>query len=143
MQLILTLFDLDLRMYINHQTLVASVAKKQAKDILNAVTYVHSHEILHRDIKPSNILVQRQPLAAILGDFGCARKVSPTVLEADGGALSPDNCTLWYRASDIFLSHHCYGYPSDIGLLDVLWQKWKKAGLVQWFQRNRNANSDL
>ena len=119
-QLILELFDLDLRKYINHQALVASVAKKLAKDIFSAVTYVHSCQILQRDIKPPNILVQRQPLAAILGDFGCARKLLRTSSSAEEQVLSPDVCTLWYRAPEILLSHHQYGCPSDIWSVGVV-----------------------
>jgi mitogen-activated protein kinase 15 len=40
--------------------------------VLKALLYIHSVNIIHRDIKPSNILINRECLVK-LGDFGLAR----------------------------------------------------------------------
>ena len=97
-QLFFELYDLDLRRYIKGKPLAAHVCKKLSCDVARAVACVHAHEILHRDIKTSNILIRIQPLAAVLGDFGCARKLLPNVeVTSQQQQLTPDLCTLWYR----------------------------------------------
>ena len=114
MQLFFELYDQDLRKYVNGKPLHSRVSRKLSHDVFRAVAFVHSHCILHRDIKPPNILVRNQPLAAILGDFGCARKLLPNVEGASQQPLTQDVCTLWYRAPEILLSHDKYGYASDV-----------------------------
>ena len=85
--------------------------------LLSAVQTLQSKHILHRDIKPQNILVQSQPLAAKLADFGGARHVLPDPgcsCHDDLPGLSVGVCTIWYRAPEIFLPPHKYHFPSDI-----------------------------
>ena len=111
---------MDLRRFINRSPITEGSAKLLALGLFSAVDYVHSHAILHRDIKPQNILVQSQPLAAILGDFGLARKLLPVLEVGQQQELSPDVCTLWYRAPEILLAHHAYGYPSDVWSMGIV-----------------------
>ena len=121
MQLMFPLYDQDLRGYLKGKPLPPQAHKKLSLDIVRAVACVHSYKILHRDIKPSNILIQCQPLAAILGDFGCARKLLPIVEQsAQQQVLTQDVCTLWYRAPEILLSHDEYGRASDLWSLGVV-----------------------
>ena len=120
-QLFFELYDLDLRRYIKGKPLAAHVCKKLSCDVARAVACVHAHEILHRDIKTSNILIRIQPLAAVLGDFGCARKLLPNVeVTSQQQQLTPDLCTLWYRTPEILLSHDGYGYASDVWSFGVV-----------------------
>ena len=53
------------------------MASKIMYQLLNAVNYLHKHNIWHRDIKPDNILVvdndEKDP-KVVLADFGFARK---------------------------------------------------------------------
>lgn len=47
-----------------------------ALQVVDAMTYAHSHGIVHRDLKPSNILLQQEDsgsLRAYVGDFGLAK----------------------------------------------------------------------
>lgn len=53
------------------QSLTAPQIRGILKDILAAVSFIHSNDILHRDISPDNILVDDQ-LRPVLIDFGAA-----------------------------------------------------------------------
>ena len=48
--------------------------------IVKAIEYIHSHNVLHRDIKPENILIDKN-FNAIICDFGFARKIRKSQLE--------------------------------------------------------------
>ncbi|NIN12285.1 MAG: protein kinase, partial [Gemmatimonadales bacterium] len=50
-----------------------------AREVADALSYAHSHNVLHRDIKPENILLESGH--ALVADFGIARAVT-----AAGGA---------------------------------------------------------
>lgn len=81
--------------------------------MLKAVAYLQDNAILHRDIKPANILVKRQPLAAVLADFGAARHLLPKSGVDDQG-LSTCVTTMWYRAPEDMIAPGKYGLPSDV-----------------------------
>ena len=42
-------------------------------DVLDALDYAHSQDIIHRDIKPANILIERHTKRPIISDFGVAK----------------------------------------------------------------------
>ena len=69
------------------QPLTENYIREILSQLLNALEYLHSKQILHRDIKPANVLIVNgtQPL---LIDFGCARDQSGskslTVIESAG-----------------------------------------------------------
>jgi serine/threonine protein kinase len=64
-------------------------------NVLNAVAYIHSQQIIHRDIKLANIMLANPPAAtasldkgrqvAKLGDFGIATKMHGSVCESVKG----------------------------------------------------------
>ncbi|MDQ2766355.1 MAG: protein kinase [Gemmatimonadota bacterium] len=49
-------------------------AIRLAREVADALTYAHAHDVIHRDIKPENILLSEGH--ALVGDFGIARAVS-------------------------------------------------------------------
>jgi len=57
-----------------------SAARQTAREMLNALKYVHERGVIHRDVKPENILVKREQLRNkddprfVLIDFGMAVK---------------------------------------------------------------------
>lgn len=83
--------------------------------VLRALKYVHSADVMHRDIKPSNLLVNANCDLCIC-DFGLAR----------AGATPPDGeegrelffteyvVTRWYRAPELLLSCPSYSQAVDM-----------------------------
>ncbi|KAE9368177.1 Pkinase-domain-containing protein [Stipitochalara longipes BDJ] len=60
---------------LKSQRLPNSVAKFYAAEIVLAISYLHSHNIVYRDIKPKNILLDRHGHLKLC-DFGFAKEVS-------------------------------------------------------------------
>lgn len=78
--------------------------------ILRALKYIHSANVLHRDLKPSNLLLNSNCDLKIC-DFGLARGVEP---EEDNMELTEYVVTRWYRAPEIMLSTKEYTKAIDI-----------------------------
>lgn len=77
--------------------------------ILRALKYVHSANVLHRDLKPSNILVNGNCDLALC-DFGLARG-----FETEGeDTMTQYVVTRWYRAPELLCDSPYYGKPVDI-----------------------------
>lgn len=76
--------------------------------ILRAVNYLHSANILHRDLKPSNILVDSNCHLKVC-DLGLARGWD----ESSHGKTAYVT-TRWYRAPEIILGDANYGSAIDI-----------------------------
>ena len=49
-------------------------ALQLAREVADALSYAHSHDVIHRDIKPENILLEAGH--AVIADFGIARAVT-------------------------------------------------------------------
>lgn len=56
------------------------------KDVLAAVEYAHSRQVIHRDIKPDNVMLDKAG-RAYLTDFGIAKPLGATELTATGARL--------------------------------------------------------
>lgn len=101
------LMETDLHRVINSQEVLSSDHIAYVTyQLLCAIRYIHSAQIIHRDIKPSNILINRDCLVKIC-DFGLARgiEVAP---DGSGGtmdqALTEYVVTRWYRAPELLLA---------------------------------------
>src|SRR2546422_1373478 len=57
-------------------------ALRIAREVADALSYAHDHDVVHRDIKPENILFQAGH--AVVSDFGIARAITA----AAGGSLT-------------------------------------------------------
>jgi mitogen-activated protein kinase 15 len=68
--------------------------------LLKALKYLHSAELLHRDIKPSNILLNADCHIKVC-DFGLCRSVAET--SGPAPVLTDYVATRWYRAPGIRL----------------------------------------
>mgnify|MGYP003440308052 FL=1 len=67
--------------------------KRIALQLVDALTYVHSLQVVHRDLKPSNIMITRNGGQVKLIDFGLADTDSYTILKQPAGTkgyVSPE-----------------------------------------------------
>ena len=75
-------------------------------ELIEGVAYMHDRRMLHRDLKPGNLLIGPNDVLKI-ADLGLSR----WVLERQ--KLTPDVCTSWYRAPEIFFGRD-YSYSADM-----------------------------
>lgn len=77
--------------------------------ILRALKYIHSANVLHRDLKPSNLLVNANCDLAIC-DFGLARGFAVEGRDT----MTEYVVTRWYRAPEVLCEYSSYGKPVDV-----------------------------
>lgn len=120
--LVTDLMETDLHRVIHStQTLTDEHVAHFMRQILRALAYLHSANVLHRDLKPSNILVTSTCDAKIC-DLGLARCVDYSKAKKVKGASQDDVfvelteyvVTRWYRAPEILLDGSRYDKPSDL-----------------------------
>lgn len=75
--------------------------------ILKAISFLHSMEVIHRDIKPENLLVTKDETVKLC-DFGFAR-----TLGSEGSNLTNYVATRWYRSPELLITP-MYGKQVDI-----------------------------
>ena len=61
------------------------VRRRLLSQLLDAVSYLHLHQVIHRDLKPDNILVTRNGQNVKLIDFSLADSDSYSILKASAG----------------------------------------------------------
>ncbi|XP_054148522.1 cyclin-dependent kinase-like 2 isoform X1 [Melozone crissalis] len=88
--------------------------RKYLFQIMRAIAFCHSHNIIHRDIKPENILVSQSGVVKLC-DFGFARP-----LAASGEAYTDYVATRWYRAPELLVGDSKYGRPVDVWAVGAL-----------------------
>ena len=128
-QLFMPLYDLNLRQFIKRELAPPKAGKDIVLQVFSGVSYLQDRSILHRDIKPPNILMKCQPLAAVLGDFGCSREVLPGgLMDTNDQPMTPRMVTLWYRALEILIKDEYgpYGLPSDLWSLGITFAELEK-----------------
>ncbi|XP_059609517.1 mitogen-activated protein kinase 15 [Phlebotomus argentipes] len=87
--------------------------------LVNAIKYMHSGNVIHRDLKPSNILIDSQCHCKI-ADFGLARSVAPrqtdSMADEEVGELILTDyvATRWYRAPEILVASKRYTKGIDM-----------------------------
>ncbi|KAH8408938.1 hypothetical protein KR009_004075 [Drosophila setifemur] len=92
--------------------------------LLNAIKYMHSGNVIHRDLKPSNILIDSKCRLKV-ADFGLARTLS-TKRKSDFDDLANDAmltdyvATRWYRAPEILVASRKYTKGIDMWSLGCI-----------------------
>lgn len=117
--IVLPLYDGNLKQRLDKQNLSLRQKKVIMAQILHAVAYLHSENVLHGDLKPQNILLREEngDITAVISDFGIA------IL----GSCYPSNpinggdriMTLYYRSPELLLEAH-YESPADMWALGCI-----------------------
>lgn len=74
-----------LQTLIDEKRLSTELATKIVSQLMNALSYMHSKQIIHRDIKPSNIMVTHTGKNVKIIDFGLSDSDSFNVLKMPAG----------------------------------------------------------
>ena len=72
--------------------------------LCEAVSYIHSHQMVHCDLKPSNILITRNGAFVKIIDFGLCRGIGFDMLDISGGTrgfTAPENMQNGSKASPL------------------------------------------
>jgi mitogen-activated protein kinase 15 len=82
--------------------------------LLKALKYMHSGNVLHRDMKPSNLLLNSECLVKV-ADFGLARSIASLEnVNVANPVLTDYVATRWYRAPEILLGSTKYTKGVDM-----------------------------
>eukprot|EP00039_Didymoeca_costata_P019160 m.336468 g.336468 ORF g.336468 m.336468 type:complete len:353 (+) comp17860_c0_seq1:231-1289(+) len=81
--------------------------------LLCALKYIHSANVIHRDLKPSNLLIDATTTCDLrVCDFGLARVFDPS--HDHTGHMTEYVATRWYRAPEVMLQAKSYTKAMDI-----------------------------
>ncbi|GMT32759.1 hypothetical protein PFISCL1PPCAC_24056 [Pristionchus fissidentatus] len=109
--LVFEFLDQDLKGLMDRlpaKCLPSDYVKSFCFQLLQALTYCHTHRVIHRDLKPQNILVDNSG-AVKLCDFGLARCFS-----MPSRVYTHEVVTLWYRAPEVLMGTRYYSTAIDI-----------------------------
>ena len=84
-----------------------------AKQLFEALYYIHDKKIIHRDIKSSNVLITNRHQLK-LADFGLARSTMANDGREFRTLFSNKVVTMWYKSPELLLGCQKYSYPVDI-----------------------------
>eukprot|EP01017_Pseudomicrothorax_dubius_P045941 TRINITY_DN8029_c0_g2_i2.p1 TRINITY_DN8029_c0_g2~~TRINITY_DN8029_c0_g2_i2.p1 ORF type:complete len:328 (-),score=95.91 TRINITY_DN8029_c0_g2_i2:288-1271(-) len=109
--LVTELMDVDLHKLIkSKQELTDDHIQYILYQIVRALVFVHSANVMHRDLKPSNILTNERVDIKLI-DFGLAKNVDSKVI---GENHTEYVVTRYYRAPEVMLSSQDYSKGIDM-----------------------------
>ncbi|XP_061400051.1 mitogen-activated protein kinase 15 [Musca vetustissima] len=110
--LIFEYMESDLHNIIKKGTILKDIHKRYIMyQLINAIKYIHSGNVIHRDLKPSNVLIDSK-CRCKLADFGLARSVSSMPMHYVA--------TRWYRAPEILIASKKYTKGIDMWSLGCI-----------------------
>nr|AZL94365.1 peroxiredoxin 1 [Nephromyces sp. MMRI] len=111
--------DTDLHAVIRAKLLEEIHMKYIIFQLLRAIKYMHSGELLHRDMKPSNILLNSECHVKV-ADFGLARSLAKSEHGVNQSVLTDYVATRWYRAPEILMGSSQYTKGVDMWSLGCI-----------------------
>ncbi|XP_040909321.1 mitogen-activated protein kinase 15 [Toxotes jaculatrix] len=118
--LIFEYMDTDLHAVIKKGSLLKDIHKRYVMyQLLKAVKYLHSGNVIHRDQKPSNVLLDTDCVVKLC-DFGLARSLNQIQEDSGNPALTEYVATRWYRAPEILLGSSRYTKGVDMWSLGCI-----------------------
>jgi serine/threonine protein kinase len=110
--LVTELMDTDLHQIISsNQPVSDDHIQYFLYQILCAVKYIHSANVLHRDLKPNNILVNKNCDLKVC-DFGLSRPVGGEHFKLE--CMTNNISTIWYRSPELLLTWKEYTKAMDM-----------------------------
>lgn len=109
--LVFEFMETDLHAVIRANILQDVHKKYVLYQLLKAIKYMHSADLLHRDIKPSNLLLNSDCHVKVC-DFGLCRSIAE--LAGPNPVLTDYVATRWYRAPEILLGSTRYTKAVDM-----------------------------
>ncbi|XP_043916623.1 cyclin-dependent kinase 2-like [Protopterus annectens] len=109
--LVFEFLNQDLKKYMDCSQSVGlplPLVKSYLFQLLQGVSFCHSHRVIHRDLKPQNLLINEAG-AIKLADFGLARAFGVPLR-----TYTHEVVTLWYRAPEILLGCKFYSTAVDV-----------------------------
>ena len=105
----------DIKKYVDNRTeLSLRQIKFIAKEVLKAISYLHSHGFCHRDIKLENVLINDKKQIKVT-DFGLSKKINSSNLN-----MTLSVGTLHYKAPELLIQSSDYSFPVDMWAFGVL-----------------------
>ncbi|KAF7258925.1 hypothetical protein EG68_03337 [Paragonimus skrjabini miyazakii] len=132
--LVFEFMESDLHNCIKKKTILKDVHKKYIfYQLLKAVKFIHSANVIHRDLKPSNVLLDSDCLVKLC-DFGLTRSLGGNVtanrasveyfaepaMDGVDPELTEYVATRWYRAPEILLASNRYTKYVDMWSLGCI-----------------------
>jgi len=109
--LVFEYMDSDLHYAIRSGILEEDHKRYIIYQLLKAILFIHSANVVHRDLKPENLLLNTTCQLKV-ADFGLARSVHET--EGSAYPMTEYVATRWYRAPEIVLGSSVYTKGVDM-----------------------------
>jgi len=133
-----TKYDLRYFMDYHTKTITPELIVSFTVELLTAISFIHSNNIVHLDIKPQNILISENNTLKIT-DFGGSEKLEFTDYFKKGH--DGEYVSLWYRAPEILFCDS-FGHSADIWSIGLILYELLCKGYILFRGNSENDQLD-